>query len=72
MLLKELLRCLGSAACMAVVIRAIALIPLNRLLFVVVAIPLGALVYGIVHVLSGGTALLEIWEGVREKIKVTV
>ncbi len=63
LLFKEFCRCLVAAGAMAIAIRLVAQLPLERLMFVIVAIPTGALVYGIVHLLSGGTAFLEIWSG---------
>ena len=68
-LLKEFGRCAFAAGAMAIAIRLIAQLPLDRLLFVIAAIPAGVLVYGAVHLLSGGTAILEIWDGVATKWK---
>lgn len=67
-LFVELGRSIGAAACMAVVIRLLAQLPLSQLMFVIVAIPTGGLVYLIVHLLSGGTAFFEIWNGAIERL----
>jgi putative peptidoglycan lipid II flippase len=65
MLFKTFGRCLLSAGAMAIAIRLIATLELSQLTFVILAIPAGVVVYGVVHYLSGGTAIIEIWQEVR-------
>ncbi len=70
LLFQEFGRCVLAAGAMAIAIRLVALLPLERLLFVIAAIPVGVLVYGAVHLLLGGTAILEIWDAVMARNNV--
>ena len=65
-------RCLLAAGGMAFAIRIIATLNLDRLIFVILAIPTGVVVYAIVHYLLGGTALLEIWQGILNRNQTAV
>ncbi|MFK7801750.1 MAG: murein biosynthesis integral membrane protein MurJ [Anaerolineae bacterium] len=56
-------RCALAAGGMAVAIRLVATLNLDRLLFVILAIPVGVVVYGVIHYLLGGTAMVEVWQG---------
>ncbi|MEM8861712.1 MAG: murein biosynthesis integral membrane protein MurJ [Chloroflexota bacterium] len=67
LLAQEFIRSLIAAGAMALAIRLVAQIEMNQLIFVVLAIPLGVLVYGMVHYFSGSDTLLEILEAIQDR-----
>lgn len=68
-LLSIFIRCLAAAGGMTIAIRLVATLGLDRLLFVLTAVPVGVVVYAVLHYLLGGTVLQEIWQGVMERYR---